>query len=138
VNTLRQTIFYDTKTRSFGKYDEDGTFLDNIPVSSDIKSVDGVQISGDKIFILDKKSEIIHRLSDNGFYESFYPAKNVTNFQFIDGKMLLVQNMIFMMNQINADDSRIIYLENPSQKVFKNEGFVYLLTSEELFRIPLR
>ena len=138
VNKLGEIIFYDAKSKSFGRYNEDGTYLDQIPIPSEIKSVQGFQVSGDKLFILDNKSGFVHRLSGNGFYETFYPAKGVSNFQFVNGKMILVQIDKMNMSQLNSSDSRVIAIENPTQGIFKNEKFLYLLTSKELIRVALR
>jgi hypothetical protein len=92
VNKLSEIIFYDAKSKSLGKYDEDGAYLDRIPLPSDIKSVDGIQLSGDKIFMLDKRSGLIHRLSGNGFYESFYPAEKTDSFFYINEVLFIAQN----------------------------------------------
>ncbi|MEP5944607.1 MAG: hypothetical protein ABJ356_08615, partial [Balneola sp.] len=49
VNKFGEVIFYNESSGSLGKYNEDGAMLDQIPLPSEVISVDGIQISGDKV-----------------------------------------------------------------------------------------
>lgn len=139
VNKLGEIVFYDAKSKSLAKYDEDGAYLDRIPIPSDIKSVSGIQLSGDKVFVLDKKSGLVHRLSGNGFYETFYPAKYANGFYSLDGLLFFAQKG--SIDQIDAQKkTNIIDLgKETTIRSFKVvDKLVYILTLDQLVRLPLK
>lgn len=136
VNKLGEIFFYDKRSKSLGKYDEDGAYLDQIPIPSDIKDVSGLQISDSKIFILDKKSELIHRLSENGFYESFYKAKRTDSFFYRKNEIYGVKNNA-IEKQGPLTKKLIFSFEKKSEvnDLYVDENKFYILTSHALIRI---
>jgi len=136
VNRLGEIFFYDTKSKSLGKYDEDGAYLDQIPIPSEVKDVSGLQLSESKIFLLDKKSGLIHRLSENGFYETYYEAKGVSSFFHRDGVFYLtVNNSVVIQNRQNSETIVKLGEGSPTQKIIEAEEIIYILTANELIKI---
>lgn len=136
VNKFGEVIFYNETTKVLGKYNEDGAYLDQIPIPSDIKDVSGLQVSDSKIFILDKKSELIHRLSENGFYESFYEAKRTGSFFYRKNEIFGVKNDA--IEKQGALTKKLIFsLEKKSEvnDLYVDESKFYILTSYVLIRI---
>lgn len=136
VNKQGEIFFYDSRSKSIGKYDEDGAYLDQIPIPSDIKEVSGLQISESKIFILDKKSELIHRLSENGFYESFYKAENGKAFFYLNGSLFLSSNdVIYEFDRQKAE--KLLKLEDGIKIIdlLVIEDEFYILTENYLLKI---
>ena len=139
VNKLSEIIFYDAKSKSLGKYDEDGAYLDRIPLPSDIKSIDAIQLSGDKIFILDKRSALIHRISGNGFYETFYPANKTNGFYYLNKLLFLAENGSIQRIEAQKKTSIIDLGKDKIIRSFKViDNLVYILTSDQLVRLPLK
>jgi len=138
VNKLGEIFFSDQRTKSLGKYDEDGAYLDQIPIPSAIKSVSGLQISGSKVFLLDTKSELIHRLSENGFYESFYKAEKGTAFYSNEDEIYIGQSHFLKI--ASKDGVKNLYKFKPESDVKKilvigNE--VYILVDNYLLKLIL-
>ena len=136
VNRLSEIFFYDTKSKSLGKYDEDGAYLDQIPLQSEVKNVSGFQLSESKIFLLDKKSGLIHRLSENGFYETYYEAKGVSSFFHRDGVFYLtVNDSVVIQNRQNFETVVKLGEGTNIQKTVEGEEIIYILTADELIKI---
>lgn len=138
VNKLGEIFFYDKRSKSLGKYDEDGAYLDQIPIPSDIKDVSGLQISNSKIFILDRKSELIHRLSENGFYETFYPAKRGNTFYYKDEIVYLIQD--FSLKSYGKGQVKNLYdfkSETLITKILVIDNDIFILTINSLLKISL-
>lgn len=139
VNKLGEIIFYDSQTRSLGKYDENGTYLYQIPLPSEIKDVSGLQLSNSKIFLLDKKSELIHQLSENGFYESFYPAANSNAFYYKEDALYLAQDGVISSYKREQVKNLAEWRGGSSIQKFKVlEDEIYILTSDVLVKIWIK
>lgn len=136
VNKQGEIFFYDSRSKSIGKYDEDGAYLDHIPIPSDIKDVSGLQIIDGSIFILDTKSELVHKISANGFYESFYEAKGSVSFFYRDNEMYLAKNKI-LEKQGPLTKKTILSFEKRSEinDIYVVENKIYILSSHALIRI---
>ncbi|MEP0006497.1 MAG: hypothetical protein ABJ387_04050 [Balneola sp.] len=138
VNKFGEVIFYNESSGSLGKYNEDGAMLDQIPLPSEVISVDGIQISGDKVFILDRKSGFIHRLSGNGFYETFYPAKRGNTFYYKDEIVYLIQG--YSLKSYAKGQIRNLYdfkSETLVTKIMVIDDDIFILTSNSLLKISL-
>lgn len=138
VNKLGEIVFYDAETNTLGKYDEDGTYLDQIPIPSEVIAVDGIQISGDKIFILDRKSGFIHRLSGNGFYETFYPAKGGNTFYYKNEIVYLIQGS--SLKSYEKRQIKKLYdfkSETLVTKIMAIDDEIFILTSNSLLKMSL-
>lgn len=136
VNKQGEIFFYDSRSKSIGKYDEDGAYLDQIPIPSDIKDVSGLQIIDGSIFILDTTSELVHKIFANGFYESFYEAKGSISFFYRDNEMYLAKNNI-LEKQGPLTKKTILSFEKRSEinDIYIVENKIYILTSHALIRI---
>ncbi len=132
VNKLGEVIFYDKRNKYLGKYDEDGAFLDNIPLPEEVKSVNGIQIKDDKIYILDNKSGLIHRLSSNGFYQTFYESTDAGAFYFGAMTIIAKNGKIEIQGNNNALD--LISLSEKINSIIEVEESVYTLTDNSLIR----
>ncbi len=140
VNKQGEIFFYDSRSKSIGKYDEDGAYLDQIPIPSDIKEVSGLQTSESKIFILDKKSELIHRLSENGFYETYYDLRGATVFEFKHDTIIRgfsdsnKVRVLFEGQQFSPNG--IIYPSFIKDMIY-DSGVFFLLVEENLISLSL-
>lgn len=139
VNKLGEIIFYDSQTRSLGKYDENGTYLDQIPLPSEIKDVSGFQLTDSKIFLLDKKLGLIHRLSANGFYESFYPAKKTTAFYYKESVLYVAQDGVLRAYQ-REQVIDLVELSGGSsiQSLNVIDDEMYILTFDVLVKMSIK
>lgn len=136
VNKFGEVIFYNDGSGSLGKYNEDGAMLDEIPLPGEIKDVSGLQIIDGSIFILDTKSELVHKISANGFYESFYEAKGSVSFFYRDNEMYLAKNKI-LEKQGPLTKKTILSFEKRSEinDIYVVENKIYILSSHALIRI---
>lgn len=138
VNKFGEVIFYNETTKALGKYNEDGAYLDQIPIPSDIKDVSGLQVSDSKIFILDKKSELIHRLSENAFYETFYSAMRGYTFYYQDEIVYLIQGS--SLKSYGKGQIKNLYdfkSETLVTKILVIDDEIFILTSNSLLKISL-
>jgi ribosomal protein L35AE/L33A len=138
INKLGEIFFYDSRSKSLGKYNEDGAYLDQIPIPTDIKSVSGLQISGSKIFLLDTKSDLIHQISDNGFYESFYKAEKATAFYSKEEEIYIAQS--HFLKRSSKEGIKNLYKFKPEsdvKKILVIENEVYILADNYLLKLIL-
>lgn len=136
VNKFGEVIFYNDGSGSLGKYNEDGAMLDQIPLPGDVKDVSGLQIIDGSIFILDKKSELVHKISENGFYENFYEAKGLHSFFYKENEMYVAKNNA-IEQQGPLTKKKILSFEKRSEinDIYVVENKIYILTSDALIRI---
>lgn len=136
VNRVGEVIFYDEGSNELGWYNEDGASLDRIPLSSDIKDVSDLQASSDGIYILDKKTDVIHRLSGNGFYESFYDAEKGDAFFTVGESFYMVNSSEFYVS--DRDGKEFSIPMNLKEAVVSDliviENEVYILTESNLYK----
>jgi hypothetical protein len=138
VNKLGEIFFYDLKSKSLLKYNEDGAYLDATRLPLEIKSIDDIQLSDDKIFILDKRSGLIHRLSGNGFYESFYLAEKTDVFYSVGDEIYLVEDGILKSKskQRSRNLSNLSAFKRVNKLLVINNE-VFILTDNSLLKIIL-
>ncbi len=136
VNKQGEIFFYDSRSKSIGKYDEDGAILDQIPLPDEVKEVSGLQVIDGSIFVLDKKSELVHKISENGFYESFYEVKGSISFFYRGNEMYVAKNNI-IEKQGPLTKKTILSLEKKPEinDMYVVENKIYILTSLALIRI---
>jgi len=135
VNKFGEVIFYNDGSGSLGKYNEDGAMLDQIPLPGDVKEVSGLQVIDGSIFVLDKKSELVHKISENGFYESFYKAEKGTAFYYLNENLFLSVNDVLYQHgrerveKIKLDDGIKI------KDLLVVEDEIYILTEKSLLKL---
>ncbi len=135
VNKQGEIFFYDSRSKSIGKYDEDGAILDQIPLPDEVKDVSGLQVIDGSIFVLDKKSELVHKISENGFYESFYKAEKGTAFYYLNENLFLSVNDVLYQHgrerveKIKLDDGIKI------KDLLVVEDEIYILTEKSLLKL---
>lgn len=136
VNRLGEIFFYDSKSKSLGKYDEDGAYLDQIPVPSEIKDVSGLQVVDSKIYLLDKKSGLIHQLSENGFYETYFLAEGVTAF-FNANQILYTADRTSLKQQQRQDIQTILNIPGGAEikDIMVVDQAIYMLTAKYLIKV---
>lgn len=137
VNEVGELFFYDKRSKKLVKLNESGSFLDEIPIPSEVKDISGLQLRENKIFILDKKVDVIHQLSENGFYESFYPAEGAQTFwKSKNGMWISVGNTLFKSGMERKD-----FIEVKAVKSIKdfvvNEDVIYILADKSLIKVLL-
>ena len=136
VNKLGEVYFYDEKARTLGKYNEDGAILDQIPLPGEVKQVSEIQVAEGSIFILDKKSALIHRISENGFYTSFYKAENTSSFVYTEkGMFVATTNAIVKHLSLTKVTIRSFEKNVEIRDLYVLEDKIYILTSKELIRV---
>lgn len=137
VNRVGELIFFDKRSKNLIKINEKGSFMDEIPLPSEVKDVSGLQLIDGSIFILDKKQQVIHQLSENGFYKSFYSAEGAQAFRKSnDGMWISIGNSIVKSGAEIKD-----YIGVNSAKIIKDfvitEGTIYILTDNSLIKMLL-
>ncbi len=137
VNEVGELFFYDKRSKKLIKLNESGSFLDEIPIPTEVKDISGLQLRENKIFILDKKVDVIHQLSENGFYESFYPAEGAQTFwKSKNGMWISVGNNLFKSGTERKD-----YIEVKAVKTIKdfvvNEDLLFVIGEDKLISITI-
>lgn len=138
INNFGEVIFYDRRSKSLAKYDEDGAFLDEIPLPSEVKDVSGLQAESNKIYVLDKKSGFIHRLSENGFYESFYKAEKANSF-YVQNQVIyqITENGLRILNADRDFENHPLQIENATSFIVNDDG-VFVLYKDKLLRLYIK
>lgn len=136
VNKIGEVFFIDKRSSSISKYDENGTYLDQIPMPSEIRDVSRLQLNDFKILLLDKKSGVIHQLSENGFYETYYEGKEATAFFFSDEVLYQVNGNV-VEKRIRQQVSTFLTLEKGVEvkDIIVVENVIYILSSNTLIKI---
>ncbi|MFA5669477.1 MAG: hypothetical protein WC967_09535 [Balneolaceae bacterium] len=137
VNRVGELIFFDKRSKNLIKINEKGSFMDEIPLPLEVKDVSGLQLNEGNIFIIDKKQQVIHQLSENGFYKSFYPAEGAQAFRKSNDGMWISRGNSLFKSGANKKD----YFEVNSAKSIKDfvatEGIIYILTDNSLIKMLL-
>ncbi len=136
VNTLGEVFFADDNRNRIYRFDLDTNLLDDFSISGKVKAVDELTVTASEMFILDKKSETIHRLSLNGNYQSFYKAEGV-NAMFANeqGIWKAYSNQIECIS--GSKQKEVINLDTEIDAIdlhVSNEE-IYILTPTSLFRL---
>ncbi len=139
VNKLGEIFFYDSRSKSIGKYNEDGAFMDQIPLPGEVKEVSGLQVIDGSIFVLDKKSELVHKISENGFYESFYKAEKGTSFYYLNEALFVSEeNTLYQYDRQKVDKILEFETELNIKDLLVIDKQVYILTESSLLKIRLK
>ncbi len=138
VNEVGELFFYDKRSKNLVKLNNSGSFLDEIPIPSEVNDISGLQLRENKIFILDKKVDVIHQLSENGFYESFYPAEGAQTFwKSKNGMWISVGNTLFKSGMERKD-----YIEVNAVKTINDfvvtEDLLFVLGEDKLISITIQ
>lgn len=135
VDRRRDIIFYDERSNSIVRFNEDADLIDEFRLPGEIRQVDELIAVEQLLYILDKKAGLIHLLSENGRYESFYPAKNVQAF-YTDGEVMwkCFSNRIVIEDR-SAESETVELLEKiEAVDVQVSDGTIYLLTKNKLLK----
>lgn len=139
VNKFGEVIFYNEAAKALGKYNEDGAILDQIPLPVEIKDVSRIQVIDGSIFILDKKSELVHKISENGFYESFYKAEKGTTFYYSNEALFISEeNTLYQYDRQRVDKILEFETELNIKDLLVIDKQVYILTESSLLKIRLK
>lgn len=131
VNSLGELLFYEEKSGMMIKISDNGTLIDEIPLPQTVKEISGLKVIGNHIFILDRKEQVIHQLSDAGIYRSFYPAVEVQAFDFYNNELWTASNGI-----LRSEDTVIPFDEFRDIRdieIFENNFFI--LTEDKLLTL---
>lgn len=136
VSNLGEIYFWDNESRLIRSFDLDYNFEDGFRISSDIKSVDDIQSTSTEILILDRSSETIHKLSPNGGYSGFYPAKGVLAFYINEqGFWYAFEDRVILEKQ-NGDIQKLNFGEKVQPvDMHVQSGRIYILTNSDLYKI---
>ncbi len=136
VSKLGDVFFYDEASKSIGRYNEDGTQLDQIPLPKEVKKVSGLQAVEDQLFILDKKAKVVHQISDNGFYQSYFPAESIQSFYSYKA-FILGSGSTSIQELDKTEGFRKIEWENTTdvKDMLATDKFIYLLSQNALLKI---
>jgi len=138
VNGLGEVYFVDENRRSILHFDQDYNLTDEFRVSTEIRNIDGLQLNSDQIFILDKASGTIHRLSANGSYQGFYPANGVQTFNVSgEGIWMSYENQVVLEDR--SQDRKTISFDQqifPVDMQLQNQT-LYILTSTAVYKIAI-
>ncbi|MDZ7805652.1 MAG: hypothetical protein U5K71_00885 [Gracilimonas sp.] len=136
VSDLGEIYFWDNESRLIRRFDMDYNFEDEFRISSDIRSVDDLQVTSAEILILDKSTESIHRLSPNGGYSGFYPVENIKAFYVNEQGMWLAYENRVVYEQENGEIQEFEFEKNVQPiDIHVQSGSIFILTRGELFKI---
>ena len=137
VNEVGELFFYDKRSKKLIKLNESGSFLDEIPIPLEVKDISGLQLRDNKIFILDKKVDVIHQLSENGFYESFYPAEGAQTFwKSKNGMWISVGNTLYKSGMEKKDAIDVKAVKSIKDFV-ATEELLFVLSEDKLISITI-
>lgn len=136
VSVSGEIYFWDKEARMIRRFDMDYNFEDEFRISSDISSVNDLQITSTELFLLDKTTETIHRLSPNGAYYGFYPAEGVLAFYVNEKDMWQAFEDRVLLEQEDGEMHDFKF-DNKLQLVdmYVQSGTVFILTSSDLYKI---
>ncbi len=139
VNKFGEVIFYNEAAKALGKYNEDGAILDQIPLPGEIKQVSALKSFDGSIFILDKNAGLVHKISENGFYESFYKAEKGTAFYFLN-EALFVSDEKGLYRYDRQQEEKITNFDEAIniKDLMVVEDEIYILTESSLLKIRLK
>jgi hypothetical protein len=136
VNGLGEVFFVDENQYSIQRFGLDANLLDAFRIPPEVKQVDDLVITPREILLLDKKSATIHRLSLNGNYTGFYPAKGVKAlFASEQGIWTAYSNQIERIDRSKQKEIKPFNTEIDAVNLQVRNEEIYILTSTSLFRI---
>ncbi|MGN8226037.1 hypothetical protein [Gracilimonas sp. BCB1] len=138
VNGLGEVFFVDEAGNYIRRFDLDSNLLDEFRISSEINSVDEMNVTSREILILDKSSKTIHRLSLNGNYDGFYPAEDVKAlFASESGIWKAYSDRLEFENR--SKQKRLIPFTSEFEAVDMHvlEGVVFILSADELYKLSI-
>lgn len=135
VDNLREIIFFDERTSSIVRFNEDADLIDEFRIPGEVAQVDDLMVVDQLMYILDKKAGLIHVLSENGRYESFFPAKNVLAF-YTDGETVwkCYPDKITMEGRNTETQSSNFDVEIEAVDMQVDDEIIFILTANSLLK----
>lgn len=136
VSKLGEVYFVDEEVRHIYQFDLDYNLMDEIRISSEVRSVDELIVTSDEMFILDKSTDTIHRLAPNGSYRGFYPADGAQAVFVNEAGMWTAYSDRVVFEPETGEPSAIEFAGNiqPVDMHYLN-GFLFILTHDALLKI---
>lgn len=133
VSESGSLLFYDVRSGRLIRMDDNGAVLDEIPLPSEVKHTAGLQFGDGGLLILDQKTGVVHRLSENGFYRSFYPAEGAAAFQMADQVLWTAAKDALFKDARKVLASSDIFPDNqPIVDFYITEKYIFVLGAESL------
>jgi|GEM_PF-1690893 hypothetical protein len=136
VNNFGEVIAYDSDAKRILKFSENGALLDHFSLPKGIKSVDDIETSGAKLYILDKVAKVVHELTENGLLVSFYPAENTLAIRAKDDRIYLLKDTF--VEYFQGSNRKVIstFSKIPDLRAFDfHKGILILATKNALYRL---
>ena len=137
VSTLfGEVLFYEARSGGIKIFDENGQERPRFILPSEIESIDEIKLTERRLYVLDKKQNVIHELEPNGRYRGFFPAKGVTAFNVMNDELIVAKEGVVS----TVDESSIFATNIPNtiqDLVFIDSKGIYILTSTQLLKISL-
>ena len=136
VSRFGEIYFWDKEARLIRRYDLDYNFEDEFRISSDIRTVDDLQVTSTEVLILERVSDTVHRLSPNGGYSGFYPVKDTKAFYVNEEGLWQAFEDRVILEAENAEIQEFdfgIILQPTDMHV--QSGLIYILTGSDLYKI---
>jgi hypothetical protein len=136
VSSLGEIYFWDKESRLIRRYDMDYNYEDELRISSDIRTVDDLQVTSTEILILERVSETVHRLSPNGGYSGFYPIKGIKAFYVNEKGLWQAFEDRVLLEHENAELQEFDFgkIVRPID-MHVQSGSIYILTRSDLYKI---
>ncbi|WP_103665195.1 NHL repeat-containing protein [Gracilimonas amylolytica] len=136
VSRLGEIYFWDKESRLIRRYDLDYNFEDEFRISSDIRTVDDLQVTSTELLILERASETVHRLSPNGGNSGFYPIKDIKAFYVNEEGLWQAFEDRVILEAENADIQEFEFgkIVRPID-MHVQSGSIYILTRSDLYKI---
>jgi hypothetical protein len=136
VSSLGEIYFWDKESRLIRRYDMDYNYEDELRISSDIRTVDDLQVTSTEILILERASETVHRLSPNGGYSGFYPIKGIEAFYVNEKGLWQAFEDRVLLEHENAELQEFDFgkIVRPID-MHVQSGSIYILTRSDLYKI---
>lgn len=139
VSKMGEVYFVDESARNILHFDLDYNLLDEFRLSTEIQSVDALEVSSTEILILDSSSKTIHRLALNGSYRGFYPAENILSIFAKDSGLWKITEQQLMFEPKSGNPIQYeLHQTVDSVDLFISDGTAYILTAGELVKLRIQ
>ncbi|MEO1021483.1 MAG: hypothetical protein AAFW89_02990 [Bacteroidota bacterium] len=89
VTQFGELIVFEESTHQLLYYDLSGNLITRVRVPDEINRIDGLKISDNRLFVLDRTQSLVIELSLNGLYVTFYAKPELKAFEFDGTDMML-------------------------------------------------
>lgn len=138
IGVMGELFVLDASSNYIRHFDLDANLLDEFRIPAEVTEVNDLEVTSRELYMLDKKSQTIHRSTLNGQYLGFYPADGIQAFC-IHNEMLWLTDTKGVLVEKGSKERVSIPFGKSLQPldIQVSNGLVYILTAEALFSVSI-